>query len=262
MTHLEIYQVLAKTNCGRCQLPSCLAFAAAVTAGQKKLADCPLLNKQVHEQLLVGLSEQPESELHQFTEHLQQLKHQIVRLDLATLAPHLGGVFQNGRLVLSSFGKDFQIDQQGQVHSECHLIPWIKVLLLAYIASAQHQEITGRWLNFRDLPGGMERRNLFASRCERLLKQLADQHPGLLHDLADLFLGVPASGFNADLALILHPLPHFPVLICWQAPEDGMDSELTVLFDACCGVNLPAQLILALGIGMARMFEKIALLHK
>jgi hypothetical protein len=259
---LEIYRLLAKNNCGRCQLPSCLAFAAAVIAGRKNLADCPLLDEQSTAQLTARLHGRQEQELYRFVKDLSQLEQRIGTLDLAAIAPRLGGVFRDGKLVLNSFGKEFQIDQQGQVHSECHLIPWVKAPLLAYAASAQHQEITGRWLNFRDLPGGMEHQNLFASRCQNLLKELADRHPGLLHDLAELFQGTQAEGFAADIALILHPLPHFPLLLCWQAPEDGMDSELTILFDACCAVNLPAQMVFSLCIGLAQMFGKIAALHK
>ncbi len=258
---LEIYKVLAKSNCGRCQLPSCLAFAAAVSSGQKKLSDCPLLDAHDQAQLAASARSGQSQELYQFVKDLSGLEAQIRTLNLAEIAPLLGGVFRKGCLILHVLGKEFAIDQRGCVHSECHLIPWVKVPLLAYAANPQHQAVTGRWLNFRDLPGGMERQNLFASRCERLLRDLADQHPGLLHDLADLFMGKPASGFDADLALVLHPLPHFPMLLCWQAPEDGLDSSLTILFDACCGINLPPQMGFSISIGIVEMFSHIAKRH-
>jgi len=261
--HLAIYRALAKNNCGLCQLPSCLAFAAAAASGQKNLADCPLLDAAARERLAACLAGRPEQELYKFVKDLSQLEQQIAGLDFAVTARRIGGIFKDGRLAVKSLGKAFAIDRQGQVHSECHLIPWVKAPLLAYAASPQHQGVTGRWLNFRDLPGCMERRNLFASRCERPLKELADQHPGLLRDLAELFEGAQAEGFAAaDTALILHPLPHFPLLICWQAPEDDLDSSLTILFDACCGVNLPAQMTLSLCIGLVQMFSRIAALHK
>ncbi|MFP7753414.1 (Fe-S)-binding protein [Thermodesulfobacteriota bacterium B35] len=44
LTPLEIYNRLERSNCGRCLLPSCLAFAAAVVAGTKKPSDCPFLS--------------------------------------------------------------------------------------------------------------------------------------------------------------------------------------------------------------------------
>lgn len=262
---LDIYKVLAKSNCGRCQLPSCLAFAAAVSAGQKILADCPLLDEPSRARLAASAKGGAGQELYQFVKDLSGLEQKISGLNLPELAPRLGGVFREdaagGRLALKLLGKEFAVDQQGQVHSECHLIPWVKAPLLAYIANPQHQAVTGRWLNFRDLPGGMERRNLFASRCENLLQDLADQHPGLLQDLADLFMGEPVSGFDADLALVLHPLPHFPLLLCWQAAEDGLDSLLTILFDACCGTNLPPQMGFSLSLGLVQMFSHIARQH-
>ncbi len=265
VTPLEIYKSLEKTNCGRCQLPSCLAFAAAVSAGQKKLSDCPLLDKQSTEHLATSLQSGSGQELYQFVQDLSKLEQKILNLNFAEIAPRIGGIFREdaigGRLVLKSLGKEFAIDRQGQVHSECHLIPWVKAPLLAYAANPQHQAITGRWLNFRDLPGGMERQNLFTSRCERLLKSLADQQQGLLNDLADLFLGEPISGFDADLALVLYPLPHFPLLICWHAPEDGLESSLTILFDACCAINLPPQMTFSLSIGLVQMFDHIAKQH-
>jgi hypothetical protein len=261
---LDVYKVLAKNNCGRCQLPSCLAFAAAVSAGRKTLADCPLIDERSKAQLAACAQSDSGQELYQFVNDLSQLEKQVSSLNLAEIAPRIGGLFREtggGSLALSLLGKEFVVDQQGHVHSECHLIPWVKAPLLAYVANPQHQAVTGRWLNFRDLPGGMERGNLFASRCEKLLQNLADQHPGLLHDLADLFMGQPAADIDADLALVLHPLPHFPLLICWQAPEDGLDSSLTMLFDACCGLNLPPNMAFSLSVGLVQMFSHIAKQH-
>ena len=107
----------------------------------------------------------------------------------------------------------------------------------------------------------MEWQNLFTSRCERVLKDLADAHPELLSDIVDLFLGIPATGFDADIALIIHPLPHFPMLICYQAPEDDLESKLTIFFDACCGVNLHIKSIFTLCSGLVQMFGKIAQMH-
>jgi hypothetical protein len=66
---------------------------------------------------------------------------------------------------------------------------------------------------------------------------------------------------EADIALILYPLPHFPLLICYQKAEDGLDSVLTLLFDRCCGVNMHIKAIFTLCSGLVQMFAKIAQLH-
>ncbi|TBV81101.1 MAG: hypothetical protein EYX74_04775 [Desulfobulbaceae bacterium] len=42
----ELYKLLPKTNCGRCLLPSCLAFAAAVIRGHLRPDACPDLARE------------------------------------------------------------------------------------------------------------------------------------------------------------------------------------------------------------------------
>ena len=166
LTPLEIYKQLEQSNCKRCMLPSCLAFAAAVIGGQKKLEDCPLL-----------------------------------------------------------------------------------------------PQISGRWISFRELKGGIDWRGLFGSRCEMPLRRLADGHPELLADIVDLFMGQEVTGFDADIALVLHPFPHIPVLICYQAPDGDLGSQLNIFFDECCSENLHVKSLYTLCAGLVMMFEKIAVNH-
>ncbi len=41
MTGIEIYKLLPQTNCGDCGVPTCLAFAMKLAAGQADLSKCP-----------------------------------------------------------------------------------------------------------------------------------------------------------------------------------------------------------------------------
>ncbi len=41
VTVLDIYRTLPQTNCGRCGVPTCMAFAAKVFRGESSLSDCP-----------------------------------------------------------------------------------------------------------------------------------------------------------------------------------------------------------------------------
>jgi len=51
LTGLEIYKQLPKTNCKECGLPTCLAFAMKVAAGQAGLDDCPKLGDEARARL-------------------------------------------------------------------------------------------------------------------------------------------------------------------------------------------------------------------
>lgn len=260
LTPLDIYRVLEQSNCRRCQLPSCLAFAAAVVAGSKKLVDCPLLDSATAARLSKSLKTRVELEPDQ-AEFIDRLEKNIGSLNLRELAPVLGGRYVADKLIISSLGKDFFVDAAGQVTSECHIIPWLKAPLLSYIVNPVHQDITGNWISFRELNGGKEWQNLFTSRCEHVLKDIADEHPDLFTDLIELFKGQASSALQADISLILYPLPHFPILICYQAPDADLESELTLFFDSCCGVNLHIKAIFTLCSGLVQMFAKIAKIH-
>lgn len=260
LTPLEIYKALPKTNCGLCLLPTCLAFSAAVVAGRNRLTDCPSLNAGEITRLSGTLVQRSAMEPSQ-AEFIDRLEKKIRTLDLARIAAVIGARYHNDRLTVNCLGKEFHIDRMGQVTSECHVIPWVKAPLLSYVTNERHTPVTGDWITFRELKGGMDWQGLFNSRCEAVLKKLADEHPDLLGDIIDLFMGIPTTGFQADIGLILHPLPHIPLLICYQAPDEDMESELTIFFDACCGVNLHIKSIFTLCSGLVQMFDKIAGMH-
>ena len=48
-TTMDIFQLLDKSNCKKCNKPTCLAFAAAVFNGQKDLSECPQLSSDIIE---------------------------------------------------------------------------------------------------------------------------------------------------------------------------------------------------------------------
>lgn len=260
LTPLEIYKVLEKSNCKQCLLPSCLAFAAAVVGGQKRLDDCPFLSTDVKASLSVTLTKRSTAEPPQ-AEFMAKLLQKLQTLDFETVASERGGQYSGKVFTIKSLGKDFHVDRAGVVRSGCHIIPWVEAPLLSYLCYSSHQQITGRWISFREIQGGIDWRGLFRNRCEKPLKHLADRHPELLADIVDLFLGENVEGFDADIALVIHPFPHIPVLICYQAPDGDLESDLTIFFDECCGHNLHVKSLYTLCAGLVKMFEQIARNH-
>ena len=109
---------------------------------------------------------------------------------------------------------------------------------------------------------GKERQGLFQQRCEKPLKKVADSYTGLFEDMLNIFNGKQVEKhYASDISLVLHPLPKVPVLICYWKPDDGLESDLTLFFDSTAQDNLPIESVYALGAGLVRMFEKIALRH-
>lgn len=49
LTGIQILKMLPKKNCGECKIPTCLAFAMKVAAGQVDIAECPYVDEAVKE---------------------------------------------------------------------------------------------------------------------------------------------------------------------------------------------------------------------
>jgi hypothetical protein len=258
---LQIYKLLPRTNCGECYLPGCLAFAVAVTSGSKKLADCPYLRADDARALMHNIIEREPYEI-QREERLAQLQQAIACRDLPEDAVRLGARLAGEKIAVTCLGKDFFVDRQGQVTSECHTHCGLTIPLLSYLLDSRGDEVSGRWVPFRELQGGPPMSALFEQRGEKRLQRLADRNPELFDDLITIFSGKAQENvFAADIAVVLSPLPRLPVLICYWRPEEDLGSKLNIFFDATADRHLGIELIFELTVGMVMMFEKIALKH-
>ncbi|KJS12363.1 MAG: Fe-S cluster protein [Peptococcaceae bacterium BRH_c8a] len=257
---LDVYKHLPKTNCRECQEPTCLAFAAAVIQGKKKLAKCPHLNESVLEKASV-ITNEPISLANQQEQILKQLKKEITAVDFASSTERLGAVLTGEKLAIKILGRDFVVDTGGNITSACHVIHWVTIPLLSYIISSAGKDVAGTWMPFRELKKGTIWLPLYDQRCEKPLKQIADKHTDLFADLLHIFGGKQV-GDNSkeEISFVLYPLPKVPILIKYK-PKDELDSKLNIFFDRTVEENLNIESLYFICAGMVVMFEKIAVRH-
>ncbi len=258
---MEIFKILPRTNCKDCRVPTCFAFAAAVFKGDRKLTDCRHVEKTVLEKYKIGNSDSRTLEREEI-QALAYLRKKVSEIDLTSAADRLGASFSGDKLTIKCLGKDFQIDSRGNVTSEVHVHGWITVPLLNYALSCSGKDVSGNWVPIRELKNGAAWAGLFGQRCEKPLKRVADTYTDLFEHMIQVFNARRApNAFESDIAVILHPLPRIPVLICYWKPDDGMESSLNVFFDDTAEENLIIDSIYRITAGMVLMFEKIAITH-
>jgi hypothetical protein len=258
---LEIYKSLPKSNCRKCQVPTCLAFAAAVIKQEKRLSDCPYLDRSVIEHL-EGQIEKPVSMDEIREESLLQLKREITTIDLSSRAEKLGAVMSQEKLVVKCLGKDFMIDDTGSIASQCHTHAWFSIPLLNYVLYGAGRNVTGKWMPFRELQHGPSWEPLFRQRCENPMKELADTHTDLFDELIGLFDGTRSANlFSSDVSVVLYPFPKVPILVSYWRPDDDLESKLNIFYDETAEENLKIESLYFLGAGLANMFEKIVHRH-
>ena len=258
---MDIFKLLDKSNCKACFEQTCLAFAAAVYRGKRKLHECPHMDSDAAARFHGKTDERLTME-QSMDDTVKELKRKIIKVDLASSAQRLGGEYFGERLTLKVLGKDVSIDSKGNISSDIHTHPWVTIPLLSYILHSNGVPISGQWVPFRELRSGGTWYRLFEQRCEKPLKRIADRYTRLFEDMIHIFNGSQVETHDtSDISLVLYPLPKVPILICYWKPEDELASDLNVFFDSTAEDNLNIESIFALGTGLVRMFEKIAMRH-
>jgi len=121
---MDILKILDKSNCKKCNEPTCLAFAAAVARGKRALNECPGIEEDVIKQFGGEPRDRKPSD-RDVEEVLNQLKGRLSTIDLASAAKRLNTPFKDGILTLKVCGKDFSVDSKGNFSSEIHIYPWL-----------------------------------------------------------------------------------------------------------------------------------------
>lgn len=258
---MDIFKLLDQSNCRECGEPTCMAFAGAVFTGKRSLAECTHLERQV----VAAYDEKPEkrSSIEQDMQGVvEQLQRKIVEIDLDAVARRLKVPLKNGKLTLKTLGKDFSVDERGNLYSDIHIHPWIAIPVLNYIIAGGRVPVSGKWVPLRELKSGKNWYRLFEQRCEKPFKKVADTYTDLFEDLIHIFNGRQVENhYESDISLVLHPLPLVPLLVCYWKPEDGLASDLHLFFDITAEDNLNIESIYSLVAGLVRMFEKLAMRH-
>jgi len=258
---MEIFKLLDRSNCRKCNELTCMAFAAAVFKGQRQLAECPHLQSHVVEHFGEKSEGRATNEL-ELESTLEQLKTQAASVDLCSAARKLGAAFSDSKLTIRILGKNFTLDSNGNASSDIHIHPWVMIPVLNYVILSKGTAVSGRWMPFKELKDGKTWYGLFEQRCEKPLKRIADTHTDLFEDIIQVFNGKQVENhYQSDVSFVLLPLPKVPILICYWKQEEDIESSLNLFFDSTVEDHLNVEFIYLLGTGMVMMFEKIALRH-
>lgn len=258
---MEIFKLLDRSNCRKCNELTCLAFAAAVFKGQRRLIECPNLESHDIEHS-DGKSEGRVTNEQELEFMIEELKNRLAYVDLGSASPKLGASFSESKLTLKILGKNLSVDFKGNITTDIHIHSWLTIPVLNHIIQSKGTPVSGEWVPLRELKNGKTWYRLFEQQCEKPLKRVADMHADLFEDMIRVFKGKQVEKhYGSDFALVLRPLPKVPILICYAKAEDGLESNLNIFFDSTAEDHLNIESIYLLGVGLAKMFKKIALRH-
>jgi len=120
-----------------------------------------------------------------------------------------------------------------------------RILLLHYLIRADGNPLTGKWVAYKDIPGGLLYAGVFARRVTEPLQRKFGKSAKLFKETGIKSGGEPAE--VGDASFILHAFPYVPLqYVLWEGDEEFPPS-VQLLFDASVDHYLSLEDIVVLG---------------
>jgi hypothetical protein len=248
---IKLYKKLPKKNCGKCRQKTCMPFAISVIKGETELSECPLLINEEIESLRGSITKSDWRE-----ELILSLKDEIKNIDFSEIAEGIGAELkENNSLIIKCLGREFIISPDGEITTYGHITPWIKILLLHYIRTSGRGELSGRWVSFSELKGGMVKVSSFLRDCEEPLREFLAKDFGRTETVLNRLGAERREDFPTKNTWRLDLLPKMPVIILYWPREDEFESKVKIIFDSTADRFLDAESIIFLVEGLVKNIE-------
>jgi len=117
--------------------------------------------------------------------------------------------------------------------------PYLEVIFLHYLVTADGAPLQNEWITFKELPGGSVYGEPYRKRTIVPLIRYFGGNPEKFRE-AGLSLGGAEYNYG-DLSLLLHPFPRIPmVFVLWKG-DDEFAPSAGILYDACAAHYLPTE---------------------
>lgn len=227
-----------------------MPFALSVVSGDSTLDECPLLTGDDVAALKTSMVRSDWRE-----ELVLKLREEIRRISFADIAEELGAEVRDGVLLMKCLGRDFSITPDGDIITQGRITPWIKILLLHYIRTSGKGGLTGKWVSYSELRGGMVKISSFQRDCEEPMRELFERDFDKASTALARLGAEKQEGFPTPHAWQLFLLPRIPVMVLYWPKEEDFPARIKILFDASADRFLDAESIIFLGEGLVKNME-------
>jgi hypothetical protein len=173
-------------------------------------------------------------------------------IDLKERAEKSGAVYEQGnegeKILLCFFSEPYtlrfpQIEFSSLGEKTVSLVT--RALVLHYLLKADGSALTGEWVAYKDLPGGLLYASVFARRVTDPLIERFGSSAQLFREVAVRFRGESAEVGDASVKLLA--LPRVPMqYVLWEGDEE-FPASAQLLFDSSIIHYLPLEDIVVLG---------------
>ena len=172
--------------------------------------------------------------------------------DPRQIAMKCGAEYENGMLRVKFCGEPYVITFP---ELEAHVEKTNKVcglnrtsMFLYYMQTADGTPLAGKWVAFRELPGGMFYHQAYQGYSGDRLAKAIDNHPNVF-ERAALNLGGARLSLG-DASFAFDALPRVRVAAIYYAGDEDFPATANVLFDGAASHYLPTDALAGVGSGL------------
>jgi hypothetical protein len=260
LTGLDIFKnILPKTNCGNCGIPSCFTFATMVVTNKVPLSNCPHIGPELVLKYQQELDKQHAAgtfvKKDIAEEALEWAKKRCSSMRIEDLPDRIGGKVKNidGKQVLelpyfldTVFISGDRITRQNG--SELSRLE--QVFIYNHMAQGGTSHPAGKWISLQDIPNSTPKIHSIITYVENpLIKKFSGKKDALL--AASRRIGgtkMDDPNITADLSILFRPLPRIPLLLLfWDAvEEEDFEAQIKLLYDETIKEHLDIESIVFL----------------
>jgi hypothetical protein len=163
---------------------------------------------------------------------------ELITRDIGSISRSAGSELLDGRRIkLSFFNREIIVEPykkaifytcEGEPGAEEPLDAYSSSLVLHYLLNADGTPLTGRWVSYRELPGGLFYWKTIPGVLEPLIKKYESDGDAFLKKSLEIG-GERYKQFR--FASIVHPFKMFPVLIIFDEKSTEFEADARMLFD-------------------------------
>ncbi len=190
----------------------------------------------------------------------QGLVERLAQAGLAQAAADLGLAWRDGQALVPLLGRDYLVGPLGVRAADGGEAAFTHRIVLAYyLLHGGRGEPAGRFVPYRELPGGADFARSMAQAVEgRLAAFFAGRLPVLRGAATALGGGETQAEVKADAALVFQALPKMPLLITFFDADEDFPAEAKLFYDLLALNFLDLECLAALGLILVLELEKAA----
>jgi hypothetical protein len=192
---------------------------------------------------------------------LQELRAQLQGQDPAQVARRSGSSWDQGKIRLSYWGQELSLAWPSLVATRMEdgqpASTFDSAMLLYYLITADGTPPAGRWISYRELPGGAFYNQAFQGYSGGPLARALSDRPTEFERAAASLGGTPVAQL-APQAYGFLPLPRLPLAAALWPGDDELPGRAAVLFDACACHYMTTDGLALLGSGLTSRLLRAA----